>query len=191
MVGPGLGRSAAAGAFLEALTRTDLPAAVWDADALHWLADRPDMPRTLGHGGFVLTPHSGEMARLLGLTIKEVEADRFAAVRTLAGRCGGAALLKGPGTVLSAAGESPLMGMLSPFAEPNLAVGGSGDVLSGVIGSLLARGISPLPAACLGVYWHGLAGRLASAAFPHRGNLASEIAGLLPRAATEWFHAES
>ncbi|GAB6035514.1 hypothetical protein JCM15519_00730 [Fundidesulfovibrio butyratiphilus] len=189
-VGPGIGRSAGARAFLDALTApsVSLPPAVWDADALNWLADQPDPAARLGGNGTVLTPHPGEMARLLGTTIQDVEADRFEAARALARRAKATALLKGPGTVLCADGPGPMAAMVSPFAEPNLAVGGSGDVLSGVIAALLGQGISPLPAACLGVYWHGLAGRLASVDFPHRGNLASEIAGLLPRAATEWLH---
>ena len=161
---------------------------LWDADALFWLAKRPEALATLGPKA-VLTPHPGEMARLLGLDIPAVEAGRFAAARALAGRCGGAVVLKGAGTVLCAS-DSPTA-FLSPFAEPALAVGGSGDVLSGLIGSLLARRITPLQAACLGVYWHGLAGRSLSAAFPNRGNLASEIAGALPRALTEWLNAES
>ena len=75
------------------------------------------------------------------------------------------------------------MTCISPFSEPNLAVGGSGDVLSGIIGSLLARSLPPMQAACLGVFWHGLAGQVLNKEFPMRGNLASEIAHLLPAVA--------
>lgn len=210
VLGPGIGRDAGASDFLSALVpafakgrsgsktksapgvtpHTDgnggLPHFVLDADALFWLADNPGaLP------GAVITPHPGEAARLLGKSISEVEADRLETVRELATRLGAAAVLKGPGTVIcQASGPTPQV-FVSPFAEPNLAVGGSGDVLSGIIGSLLARNLSPLLAACLGVYWHGLAGRLVSGEFPYRGNLASEIVQALPRALTEWLDAES
>lgn len=189
VVGPGMGRGADTFAFLDTLLARRIPMPIlWDADALFWLAQRPEGLATLGPNT-VLTPHPGEMARLLGLDIPAVEADRFAAARALCERCGGAVILKGAGTVVCAAGSPAAL--LSPFAEATLAVGGSGDVLSGLIGSLLARRTTPLHAACLGVYWHGLAGRFLSAQFPNRGNLASEIAGALPRALTEWLNAES
>ncbi|MFZ5426199.1 MAG: NAD(P)H-hydrate dehydratase [Thermodesulfobacteriota bacterium] len=192
VVGPGMGRGQDAAEFLSALG-TDLPPSVWDADALFWLASKPVRLKDA-----VATPHPGEAARILGKTIPEVEASRASCVRELALAMGSTVALKGPGTlVCPAAGvegappsASPPV-FVSPFSEPNLAVGGSGDVLSGVAGSLLARDLSPLLAACLGVYWHGLAGRLVSGDFPYRGNLASEIAGALPRALTEWLHADS
>jgi len=185
VIGPGIGREERTARFLEILSKST-PPAVWDADALFWLAGAP---RALA--GSVLTPHPGEAARLLGCTIAEVEADRQAAVRELARRTQASVVLKGPASAI-ADGADPLGRVfVSPFAEPNLAVGGSGDVLAGVSGSLLARGLSPLLAACLGVYWHGLAGRLVSGEFPYRGNLASEIVQALPRALTEWLDAES
>lgn len=196
VVGPGMGRGPDAGAFLDALLarctaigpNAQSISILWDADALFWLAKHPEALAILGPNA-VLTPHPGEMARMLGLDIPSVEADRFAAARVLAQRSGATVVLKGAGTVLCSGGSANAF--LSPFAEPSLAVGGSGDVLAGLTGSLLARAISPLQAACLGVYWHGLAGRLLSAQFPNRGNLASEIAGALPRALTEWLNAES
>jgi NAD(P)H-hydrate epimerase len=163
---------------------------VLDADALYWLAQDRAKLANLG-SNLVLTPHPMEMSRLLGLTLDQVEEDRFGAARSLAGQCLATVVLKGPGTVVSA-GDDPLArAYLSPFSVANLAVGGSGDVLSGVLGALLARSISPLPAACLGVYWHGLAGQIMSENFPYRGNLASEIATALPRALTEWMDADS
>jgi len=166
---------------------------VWDADALFWLAANP---RTLPFADkAIVTPHPGEAARLLGVTITDVEADRPRAVRELAARTNATAILKGPATLVCAPSDSKDHALwpvfVSPFAEPNLAVGGSGDVLAGVMGSLLARGVSPLLAASLGVYWHGLAGRMLSGDFPYRGNLASEIASALPAALTEWLHAHS
>jgi NAD(P)H-hydrate epimerase len=185
VLGPGLGRDEGAKAFLGALG-TELPPCVWDADALYWLAADP---RPIKNA--VATPHPGEAARLLGVSIEEVERDRMASVRRLAELTGAAVVLKGPASAVCQGGEGGDQVFLSPFAEPNLAVGGSGDVLAGVAGSLLARDVSPLLAACLGVYWHGLAGRLVSGEFPYRGNLASEIVQALPRALTEWLDAES
>ncbi|MFP5239581.1 MAG: NAD(P)H-hydrate dehydratase, partial [Acidobacteriota bacterium] len=185
VVGPGIGRDERTGRFLEKLAGR-IPPAVWDADALYWLAGSP---RRLP--GSVFTPHPGEAARMLGLSIAQVEADRQASVRGLARLTGGTVVLKGPASAIADGADPHGRVFLSPFAEPNLAVGGSGDVLAGVTGSLLARGLSPLLAACLGVYWHGLAGRLVSGEFPYRGNLASEIVQALPRALTEWLDAES
>lgn len=185
VLGPGLGRDEGAKAFLDALG-TELPPCVWDADALYWLAADP---RPILNA--VATPHPGEAARMLGVSIEEVEGDRMASVRKLADLTGAAVVLKGPASAVCQGGEQGGQVFISPFAEPNLAVGGSGDVLAGVAGSLLARDLSPLLAACLGVYWHGLAGRLVSGDFPYRGNLASEIVQALPRALTEWLDAES
>jgi NAD(P)H-hydrate epimerase len=75
---------------------------------------------------------------------------------------------------------------ISPFATPNLALGGSGDVLSGIIAALMARGVSTLMAAQVGVYWHGLCGRVLAREYPLRGNMAQEIAHTLPLAIKEW-----
>jgi len=90
-------------------------------------------------------------------------------------------VLKGAGTVVANKAAT----CFSPFAEPNLSIGGSGDVLSGIIASLIARGVPTYTATCIGVYWHGLAGRMLRDEFPMRGNLASEIANMLPQAAKE------
>jgi len=166
---------------------------VWDADALFWLAVNTQALPFADQA--IVTPHPGEAARLLGVPLADVESDRPRSVRKLAARTGATAILKGPATLICApvGGKDHALWpvFVSPFAEPNLAVGGSGDVLAGVMGSLLARGVSPLLGASLGVYWHGLAGRILSADFPYRGNLASEIALALPTALMEWLHAHS
>jgi NAD(P)H-hydrate epimerase len=199
-VGPGMGRGEGQAAFLAALANgmdeaKDMRGGghciptLWDADALFWLASRR-LPEAVAASA-VFTPHPGEAARILGLATAQVESARMASVRALAGKLGGAVALKGPATLVCGGPDGASHVFVSPFSEPNLAVGGSGDVLAGVAGSLLARGLSPLLACCLGVYWHGFAGRLVSGDFPYRGNLASEIARELPRALTEWLHAES
>ncbi|MGE4506509.1 MAG: NAD(P)H-hydrate dehydratase [Desulfovibrionaceae bacterium] len=174
-VGPGMGRHETGRGFLAALLPHLASApCVLDADALYHLCDMPGAVPP----GAVLTPHPGEMARLLGRSIEAVEAERFAAARTLAETTRAVAVLKGPGTVVA-----PPRGALRlvPLAAPNLAVGGSGDVLCGVVAALLAGGMEPLPAACVGVYWHGITGQSLHKEYPGRGNLASELADALPR----------
>ncbi|MBU1612570.1 MAG: NAD(P)H-hydrate dehydratase [Proteobacteria bacterium] len=179
VIGPGLGRSPEAAEFLTAfLVKLTLPCVI-DADALYHLALIPAL--TPKHA--VLTPHPGEMGRFTGVGPGTVQSDRFRAARNLAETTGSVALLKGSGTVVAEPGGTAY---LSSLSAPNLAVGGSGDVLSGLIAALLARSISPLPAACLGVYWHGVAGKMLETNFPGRGNLASQIADALPLALKEY-----
>ena len=177
VLGPGLGRAPEAMAFaLELLDACGLPM-VLDADALFALAASPEHLKTLPEQA-VLTPHPGEMARLLDTSIAEIQADRLDAANRFLTICDTTLVLKGAATLVA----DPDTVCVSPFAEPNLSVGGSGDVLSGIIGTLLSRGLAPLHAACAGVFWHGLAGRALSHEFPARGNLASEIANMLPQA---------
>lgn len=175
-LGPGLGREPGAGEFLRALLALpDLPPLLADADALFWLAQAPGLAARAA----VLTPHPGEAARLAGADSAAVQADRPGTARALAARLGAVVALKGAGTVVAAPDGAA---WLAPFAVPALAVAGSGDVLSGLTAALLARGLAPAEAACLGVYWHGLAGEAVQAQAPLRGALASEIAAALPRA---------
>ncbi|OIQ48855.1 Bifunctional NAD(P)H-hydrate repair enzyme Nnr [Pseudodesulfovibrio hydrargyri] len=178
VLGPGLGRAPEAMAFaLELLASCELPM-VLDADALFALAAFPEHLKTLPEKA-VLTPHPGEMARLLDVPTADIQADRMGAADRFLANCDTTLVLKGAATLVA----DPDAVCVSPFAEPNLSVGGSGDVLSGVIGSLLARGLAPLSAACAGVFWHGLTGHALNNEFPARGNLASEIANMLPHAA--------
>lgn len=179
-LGPGLGRHPDTAGFLNALLPLPCPAVV-DADALNLLAGDPNLAAKLGPQA-VITPHPGEAARLLGTDIAAVEADRLEAARALARTCGCLTVLKGAATVVAMPeGQA----VVSPIVAPNLAVGGSGDVLSGLLANLLAGSLSPLLAACLAVYWHGLCGTRLSDIYPERGNLASEIADMLPHAITE------
>ncbi|OLN27652.1 NAD(P)HX epimerase / NAD(P)HX dehydratase [Desulfovibrio sp. DV] len=179
-LGPGLGRHDDTAGFLDAVLPLPCPV-ILDADALYFLAISPELTGRIGPDA-IMTPHPGEAARLLGTDIAGIEADRPAAARELAARFGCVAVLKGPATVVATPDG---LVAVSPVIAPNLAVGGSGDVLSGLAGSLAARGLSPLLAASLAVYWHGRAGELLAAAYPARGNLASEIANILPQALTE------
>lgn len=182
VIGPGLGLSGGVHAFAAALLaacseEVQLPPLVLDADALTVLADTPELIAALPMTS-VFTPHPGEAARLLKCSVADVEADRRAALAELMDLLPGTVLLKGAGTLIGRGGDCYFL----PFIEPNLAVGGSGDVLSGLIAAYLAHGADVLSAACAGAYVHGLCGHMLREVVPARGNLASEIASTIPRA---------
>ncbi|WP_330298095.1 NAD(P)H-hydrate dehydratase [Streptomyces sp. NBC_00503] len=171
VVGPGLGEGEDP-AVAQALAQP-VPVLV-DADGLRGLdpgALRARQAET------VLTPHAGEAAALLGVAREVVEAGRLAAVRELAGRYGATALLKGS-TTLVCSGDARTV-RVNPTGTAWLATAGSGDVLSGLAGSLLAAGLSGADAASVAAYLHGLAGRIASDGGPL---LAHDIAAALPAA---------
>lgn len=177
--GPGLGRSEGAADLAEALlSLPHRPPMALDADALFALASRPHLLEKLRPYD-VLTPHPGEAATLLGIPAAEVQADRFAALEKLAALAPAVWVLKGAGTLIAAPGEPST---ISPWNVPQLAVAGSGDVLAGAIGALLARGHSSGLAATLGVWLHVLAGLKLSETFPMRGNGPHDIADALPSA---------
>lgn len=173
LVGPGLGERARP--FLETLlaARDRLPPLVVDADGLNILAALPNWPERLPPHT-ILTPHPGEMARLVGRTLGEVkQEERVALARRHAEAWGHVVLLKGAFTVIAAPdGQVTLL----PFATPVLSTAGSGDVLAGVIVALLAQGLAPYDAAVLGGYLHGAAGQLCEEAGLRSGVLAGDIA---------------
>ena len=187
VVGPGLERSGEAVDFVAKLWAhwpSDKPLLI-DGDGLFALAAREKglFPRDSA----VLTPHEGEAARLLGVSVSDVRADRGSAAKTLAERWG-TVLLKGHGTLVAQRGKDTLFRLDWGGAE--LAVPGSGDVLSGCIGALLASGLNPLDAALLGGALHGMAGdRLRAGGVD--GVLASEIAGTLREVLNELREAKS
>ena len=155
VVGPGLGQTPWSQHLLQRAIAAGKPA-VLDADALNLVASGAV---TLPTGGkFILPPHPGEAARLLGSDSRSVQADRFAAARALAERYGGVSILKGNGSLV-VQGEELL---LSDYGNPGMASGGMGDVLSGVLGALLAQGMPPLEAAALGTCLHGAAADIAA-----------------------------
>jgi NAD(P)H-hydrate epimerase len=161
VVGPGLGGSAgmatgmAAGiaGFLEKVLKRCKAPVVIDADGLNALEGRTSILKK-ARARCVLTPHPGEMATLLGVGPKDVQADRVGSARTLAKKTGSTVVLKGAATVVA----TPEGGFVNPTGNPGMATAGTGDVLSGMIGGLLAQGLSPVDAAVAGVYIHGLAG---------------------------------
>jgi NAD(P)H-hydrate epimerase len=127
-----------------------------DADGLNVLGANPEIlkQRTTP---FVLTPHPGEFARLSGADMATVQANRQEAATAFAQRFGGVLVLKGSGTVVTDGRQV----YINTTGNPGMATGGSGDVLSGLLGALLAHGLEAFAAAVLGVYLHGLAGDLA------------------------------
>lgn len=172
VVGPGIGAGRTA-EVARALADQDVPVLV-DADGLRGLD--PDVVRGR-RAVTLLTPHAGEAAALLGVPRESVEAGRLAAARELAGRYGAAVLLKGSTTLVAPAGPGPVR--VNPTGTPWLATAGSGDVLSGLAGALLAGGLSGLDAGSVAAYLHGLAGRLAADGAPV---VAHEVAAALPAA---------
>ncbi|MEP4147143.1 MAG: NAD(P)H-hydrate dehydratase [Halioglobus sp.] len=153
VVGPGLGQSPWAEYLLQAAVATGKPM-VLDADGLNMLAAGKVEPGA----EMIITPHPGEAGRLLSCSTAEVQADRFAAARALQQQTGAVVVLKGNGSLI--AGHEALF--LSDYGNPGMASGGMGDVLSGVIGSLVAQGLDPLAASSLGVCLHGAAGDIAA-----------------------------
>ncbi|MER6811805.1 NAD(P)H-hydrate dehydratase [Spirillospora sp. NPDC000708] len=160
VAGPGLGTGDAAESLLAAVLATDLPVLV-DADGLTVLARRRDL--LLRPAPTVLTPHAGELSRLLGVAREDIEARRLEHARRAAAELSATVLLKGS-TTLVAEQDRPVR--VNPTGTPRLATAGTGDVLSGLIGALLAGGMPALDAAASGAYLHGLAARLASAPHP-------------------------
>ena len=156
-----------------------LPPTVIDADALNALAKAENWSATLTASSAILTPHPGEMARLLGSTTEEVQADRMATAKAAAEKFGQVVVLKGANTVIAAPDGQIAV---SPFANPALATAGSGDVLAGAIVGFLAQGLSAFDAAACGVYVHGLAGERARADMGDAGVIAGDLLPQLPMA---------
>jgi ADP-dependent NAD(P)H-hydrate dehydratase / NAD(P)H-hydrate epimerase len=177
-LGPGLGLDPSAQEAARRLIEEIARPMVVDADALSALAGRLQI---LGaaRGPRCLTPHPGEMARMLGATVADVQRDRIACARAFATEHGVHLLLKGPASVLAdPAGRV----YLNPTGNPGMASGGMGDVLTGILGALLARGADPAAAQRAAAYLHGLAGDLAAAAVGQESLIAGDVIEALPRA---------
>lgn len=175
VVGPGLGRAEATGRMVEdLLAKSDKPLLL-DADGLFPFSGRVAELRR--DAPFVITPHSGELARLLGRTSDEINARRLASASEAAEASGAVVVLKGSDTVVAAPGRAPLVNTLR---APGLATAGTGDVLSGMIGAYLAKGLDPRDAAAAAVYAHALAGREASERHGADRMIASDVIALLP-----------
>ncbi len=153
---------------------------VVDADGLSALAGRLDLLDRAA-GPRALTPHPGEMARMLGVTAAEVQSDRLEVVRAFCTRHGVALALKGAGTVI---GSPDGRVFINPTGNPGMASGGSGDVLTGMVGAFLARGLDALTALQAGCFLHGLAGNLACAERGEEALIAGDIIEAIPAAMT-------
>ena len=170
VLGPGLGQGSWGEQLLQKVMQLTVPLVV-DADALNILA-AGRVVKNPYRDNWILSPHPGEAARLLGCSTADIQRDRFAAVGELQRRYGGAVILKGAGSLV-ADGDNPIPGLCA-YGNPGMASGGMGDVLSGVLGALLAQGLSPAVAARLGVCLHARAGDLA-AEEGARGLLATDL----------------
>jgi len=176
VLGPGLGRTDGARAFARALwERVEAPLLV-DADGLNALAGYDFPPRT---APAVLTPHAGELARLLGVESGEINAHRLAHAREAAARSEAIVVLKGDDTLVVQPGGRVA---ISPGRAPALATAGTGDVLSGVLGAMLAKRMDPFHAACAAVHVHLRAGQLAAEPHGPDGVIASDVIARLPAA---------
>ena len=158
----------------EVVRRTPAPL-VLDADGLNIVAGTGTLRERAGPT--VVTPHPGEMARLLGCETAEVQADRLGAARRLARSEGVVVVLKGARTVIAAPDGGAA---ISPTGNPGMATGGTGDVLAGIVGALLGQGLGPFDAAVLGVFAHGAAGDRVAARRGEVGLLASDLLAELP-----------
>ncbi len=173
--GPGMGTTEAAASLLAAVLATDLPVLV-DADGITLLAAHRDLLSRAAPT--LITPHAGELARLLGADRADVEAHRLRFATRAAAELGCTVLLKGSTTVIAPpAPDAPVL--VNPTGTSWLATAGSGDVLSGLAGSLLAQGLEPPRAAAAAAYLHGIAARLAAEGAPIGS---ADIIGSLPAA---------
>lgn len=177
LLGPGLGQEEKATKFVEQLLEKKLPNTIIDGDGLNILSKIDQWWERI-ETECILTPHPGEMARLTGMSIKDIQSDRANVAEKFAKKWGMIVILKGANTVIvSPAGEV----VLSPFANPVLSTAGTGDILSGVIAGFLAQGLSNFDAARVGVYIHGMAGEMLKEKTGDTGGLATDLLPLLPR----------
>ncbi len=177
VIGPGLGDELSNVPIIKTVFNSNCPAIVLDADGLNLLAGDDELKEAARQtaGRLIITPHPGEAARLLGCAVAEVNADRVEAVCRLTEQTGAVAVLKGAGTLVATQNRQTY---INTTGNPGMATGGSGDVLSGIIGALAGQGLSCLAATACGVYIHGSAGDMAARALGEYGITASDIAAM-------------
>lgn len=169
VIGPGLGQTPWSEQMLQKVMNTGLPL-VCDADALNMIAQQRIMPGTR-RNDWVLTPHPGEAARLLGCDTLTINRDRFAAATALQQRYGGVAVLKGAGSLVRTARQTSLCS----YGNPGMASGGMGDLLSGLIAGLMAQHLTADEATNLAVALHARAADITVADYGERGLLATDL----------------
>ena len=180
-IGPGLGTEAETAKAVRLLAVSARRGTVIDADGLNALAVDSESLLALRDAAAprILTPHPGEAARLLGVTTREIQADRLAAARNLAERSGAVVILKGNRTLIAKTNGAVAV---NTSGNPGMATAGSGDVLTGLLAALLARGLEPYDAARLGVFLHGDAGDRAAHRLGQDAMTASDVLADLPAA---------
>ncbi len=173
VLGPGLGRSAWSERLFEKILQSSLPLII-DADGLNWLSQmKPPLPRS----NWILTPHPGEAARLLGISVEDIQADRSRAAQLIQRDYGGVIVLKGADSLI-ATNKAPLYHCMA--GNPGMASAGMGDLLGGMIAGFVAQGLTLDKAACAGVLFHATAGDRLVSRFGERGLLASDLLLELP-----------
>ncbi len=176
LFGPGLGQKEEITKLIEKLLKEKLPKTVIDGDGLNIISKMDKWWEKLNKEA-MLTPHPGEMSRLTGLSIHEIQKRRTLVAQEFANKWGKVIVLKGANSVVvSPAGKV----IISPFANPLLASAGTGDILSGMISGFIAQGVNNFDAAILGVYIHGLAGEMVKDKIGDAGMLASDLLPILP-----------
>jgi NAD(P)H-hydrate epimerase len=175
VVGPGIGRAESTGRLVAGLLSRSTKPVLLDADGLFPYSGAVEQLKR--DAPLLITPHSGELARLLGVSSDDVEGARLAHAQEAAERSGAVVILKGSDTVVAAPGQAPLLNTLK---APGLATAGTGDVLSGIAGAYLAKGLGAREAAAAAVYAHALAGREASERRGADHMIASDVISLLP-----------
>ncbi|MBE7011185.1 MAG: NAD(P)H-hydrate dehydratase [Ruminococcaceae bacterium] len=180
VLGPGIGRERETKELVLWLVKNTETKIVLDADGLNAVSSNIDILKGR-KGEIILTPHEGEMSLLCGKTIEEIKENREKTAVDFAKKYGITLVLKGKNTVVTNGEEV----FVNPSGNPGMATGGSGDVLAGVVGSLLGQGLTAYDGAVLGAYIHGRAGDLAKADKGEMGLIASDIVDNLPYAIKE------
>lgn len=176
-LGPGLGRHPDTTNLVYRLIAEAQAPTVVDADALNALAENVEVLQ-VATNQCVITPHPGEMSRLTGLKIDHIQRMREEVAAEFARERDCIVLLKGSGTVVTDGGRL----FVNTTGNPGMATGGTGDILTGIIAALIAQGLDPLLAACLGAHLHGLAGDLAAEKFGQTSLIATDLLATLPEA---------
>ncbi|MFH1662372.1 MAG: NAD(P)H-hydrate dehydratase [Chloroflexota bacterium] len=180
LLGCGLGQSEQVVAFNRSILlqpKYRLPSLVLDADTINTLAKTPGWWRQITDDA-ILTPHPGEMARLIGMSVAEIQSNRVCITRDMASEWKKTVILKGAYTIIAAPDGRC---RICPAANPGLASAGTGDVLAGVVAGLLAQGLNVFDAASLGVWLHARAGEIVKADLGDAGMIASDLLPVLPR----------
>lgn len=181
LIGPGLGIDSDTKVLVQALLETLEIPVLLDADGINCISKHIDIMSRV-KCPLVLTPHEGEFSRLTGLSSSFIRENREEVLRSFTSENSSVVLLKGRDTLVSKKGEETFR---NPTGNPGMAVAGSGDVLSGMIASLMAQGVSPFEAAVLGAYLHGAAGDMAEKELTMYSLLPSDLVIYIPKAIKE------